>query len=88
MSQAKVDRYKEEKRNRAKIMAKEKREWMLMKVGGAVLALAIVGWAGGSIYYNVTHPATTQEEQAPEEKPVYTVNTGALDDYLGSLELN
>ena len=49
MSQAKVDRYKEEKRNRAKIMAKEKREWMLMKIGGAVLALAIVGWAGGSV---------------------------------------
>ena len=29
MSQAKVDRYKEEKRNRAKIIKKEKRQWMV-----------------------------------------------------------
>ena len=88
MSQAKVHRYKEEKRNRAKIMAKEKREWMLMKIGGAVLALAIVGWAGGSVYYNVTHPEKEEAEQTVEEKPTYTVNTSALEDYLGALELD
>lgn len=88
MSQAKVDRYKEEKRNRAKIMAKEKREWMMMKVGGAILGLAILGWAGGSVYYNVKHPATEETTQEVEEKPTYTVNTSALEDYLDSLELD
>ena len=33
MSQEKVDRYKEEKRNREKIMKKQKREWMAVKAG-------------------------------------------------------
>ena len=33
MSQAKVDRYKEEKRNRAKIMAKQKRENLMITPG-------------------------------------------------------
>ena len=32
MSQAKVDRYKEEKRNRQQIMKKEKRQWMLTRM--------------------------------------------------------
>ena len=87
MSQAKVDRYKEEKKNRAKIMAKEKREWMMVKLGGGLLAVVLVGWIGASVYYNATNkPETATETQV--EKPVYTVNTTALDDYLGGLELD
>ena len=85
MSQAKVDRYKEEKKNRAKIMAREKRDWFLMKVCGAVLGLAIVGWIGGSVAYNVTHKNDTVQTEEVQEKPTYTVNTSALDDYLDSL---
>ena len=38
MSQAKVDRYKEEKKNRKQIMAREKRNWFLTQ-----LCLALVG---------------------------------------------
>ena len=85
MSQAKVDRYKEEKKNRAKIMAKEKREWMMVKLGGALLAVLVVGWIGGSVYYNVTHHEDTAQTETVEEKPVYTVNTSALNDYLDNL---
>ena len=43
MSQAKVDRYKEEKKNRQQIMKKEKREWMLTKLAGVVF---LFGWHG------------------------------------------
>ena len=46
MSQAKVDRYKEEKKNRKKIMAKEKRMRIAGYVAGCLVAAGIIGWAG------------------------------------------
>ena len=48
MSQAKVDRYKEEKKNRKKIMAKEKRMRIAGYVAGCLVAAGIIGWAGYS----------------------------------------
>lgn len=81
MSQAKVDRYKEEKRNRAKIMKRQKMEWLLTKVVLALIAVVIVGWAAISVYHNVT----AVPEGAVEEVENYTVNTSALDDYLRGL---
>ena len=45
MSQAKVDRYKEEKKNRKKIMAKEKRMRIAGYVAGCLVAAGIIGWA-------------------------------------------
>ena len=44
MSQAKVDRYKEEKKNRKKIMAKEKRMRIAGYVAGCLVAVGIIGW--------------------------------------------
>ena len=44
MSQAKVDRYKEEKKNRKKIMAKEKRMRIAGYVAGCLVAAGIIGW--------------------------------------------
>ena len=81
MSQAKVDRYKEEKRNREKILKKQKLEWLLTKVALAVFAILIVGWAGISVYRNVT---ATPDDGAVQVE-TYTVNTSAIDDYLDSL---
>ena len=75
MSQAKVDRYKEEKRNREKIMKKQKREAMLMKLAGTVVVVALVGWIGFSVYQNA------QEGTAN----TYQVKTEALDEYLTNL---
>ena len=43
MSQAKVDRYKEEKKNRKKIMAKEKRIRIAGYVAGCLVAVGIIG---------------------------------------------
>ena len=42
MSQAKVDRYKQEKKNRDKIIKKEKRQLAAMKAGVSVVAIALV----------------------------------------------
>ena len=76
MSQEKVNKRKEEKRNRKKIMQKEKRERMLASVLGVVIAAAIVGWAGFSIYSRVE-----------ANKPIsYTeVNIDAITDYMSGL---
>jgi len=84
MSQAKVDRYKEEKKNRKQIMAKEKREWAMMKAGGGLLALLVVAWIGFSVYQTVTAPKET-DTNTPVEVTDYTVNTDALTDYISSL---
>ncbi|MBO7709989.1 MAG: hypothetical protein J6S83_05945 [Lachnospiraceae bacterium] len=83
MSQAKVDRYKEEKKNRKQIMAKEKREWAMIKAGGGILAALVVAWIGFSVYQTINAP------KEPENTPIvvtdYTVNTDALNDYISSL---
>ena len=82
MSQAKVDRYKEEKKNRDKIMKKQKREWLLTKVALSVFGVAILGWAGFSVYQTVTADPNAGQVQVEN----YTVNTSALDDYLSGLQ--
>lgn len=81
MSQAKVDRYKEEKRNRAQIIKKQKREWMAMKAGMSLVALVMVAWVGFSVY-NTLNPADT----TAAEKPTYTLDTSAIDDFMGTLD--
>ena len=79
MSQAKVDRYKEEKKNRSKIMKKQKMELLLTKI--VLTVFAIVGWAGVSLYQNITNPSST----ATAVTESYTVDASAIDDYLNSL---
>ena len=53
MSQAKVDAYKQQKKNRDKMMKREKRIMVLERLLVIVVAAAIVFWIGFSIYrYN------------------------------------
>ena len=76
MSQAKVDKYKAEKANRKEIMAKEKRQKMLVKIIGSVIGVGLVAWIGvsaGVAVYN----------SRPVDK-IY-VTTAGLDDYLNDL---
>lgn len=80
MSQAKVDRYKEEKRNRAKIIKKEKRQWMATKLGMYLVGLVLVAWVGVSVYNGVT-----TKDASEIVKPTYTVDTTALDDFMTDL---
>lgn len=81
MSQAKVDRYKEEKKNRAKIIKREKREWAATKAGLSLVAVVLVAWIGFSVYNGVNAPA----EGTVTEKETYTVDTTALDDFISDL---
>ena len=80
MSQAKVDRYKGQKKNRKQIIKKEKREWALVQAGLGLFAVVVVAWAGVAVYQGVTAPAETTGELT-----TYTVNTTALDDYMSEL---
>ena len=76
MSQAKVDRYKEEKKNRKKTLKKEKRNRVLARTIGVVVAAVIVCWIGfsGYSYYQEKKPMTKTE-----------LSMTALNDYLNSL---
>ena len=76
MSQAKVDRYKEEKKNRKKIMAKEKRMRIDGYVAGCLVAAGIIGWAGYSGY-------SAYEANKPMET-IYA-NLDSVTDYMSSL---
>ena len=75
MSQAKVDRYKEEKQKREKLQKKEKREVLLWKIVGIIVLGALVGWIGFSVYQNVQKDASH----------TYEMKTDALDHYMNGL---
>lgn len=76
MSQAKVDRYKQEKANRKKIMAREKLKHNLSVFAGCVVLAALLGWAGYSVYgiYENNRPTVTTY-----------ANLDAVNDYLNGL---
>lgn len=75
MSQEKVNRYKEEKANRKEIMAKEKRKKTMMKICAGVIALALVGWLGYSVYDMATRPDTSAVE----------IDASAMDEYIQTI---
>ena len=77
MSQAKVDRYKEEKKNRKAIIAKEKRKQVLSVAAAVLVAVAVLGWAGVSGY-----------QAYQNNKPLETIYTdmSAINDYMTSLD--
>ena len=76
MSQAKVDRYKQEKANRKQIIAREKRMHRLSVICGWAIAAAIIGWAGYSAYniYENSRPIET----------IYA-NLDSINEYMDSL---
>ena len=76
MSQAKVDRYKEEKANRQKIMQKEKREKLLWKLGCYAVVLVLAVWIGYSAFDRFYEPPIRY----------YDADVSALTDYLNGLD--
>ena len=76
MSQAKVEKYKEEIANRKKIMKREKRRHIASIICGWAVVAVLVGWAGRSLY--VYH------EDNKTYDTIYTDLT-ALDDYIDGL---
>ncbi len=77
MSQEKVDRYKTEKANRAKIIKKQKQQKLMMQIGAVVIGAALCVWVGFSVYDKVN----TLEPKS------YEVNVDALAEYQNSLNV-
>lgn len=77
MSQEKVDRYKQEKANRKKTVARERMQRKASIAGVWVVLVLVVGWAGysGYQYYEAKQPAQT-----------YTCQTADIDNYMSSLD--
>lgn len=78
MSQAKVDRYKEEKKNRQKLMKKEKRHERILKLCGLAVAVVAVVWIGYSGYNSII-------SNGESEGKTYAVDVAALDDFMNNL---
>ena len=76
MSQAKVNRYKEEKANRKKTLARQKVTRIIGRVCAWAIAIGILGWAGysGYSYWENTRPSKT----------IYC-DTAELDNYLNDI---
>ncbi|MBQ1900960.1 MAG: hypothetical protein II169_00235 [Lachnospiraceae bacterium] len=78
MSQEKVDQKKELKKNRKKIVKKNKRNAIIGTVCGVVVTLGIVGWLGYSGY--------SKYEAYQEENAVTTaIDLSAITDYESSI---
>lgn len=77
MSQAKVEKYKKEKANRKKILAKEKAQKIVARISAWVILIAIAGWAvySGFQYYEDHRPSKT----------IYA-DVEALSDYMSGLD--
>ncbi len=76
MSQEKVNRYKEQKKNRKAIQARKKRNALITRVCASLIALALVAWLG----YSVADSYTKKQNSGP-----VTADITALDDYITSL---
>lgn len=83
MSQEKVDRYKEEKRNRKKIMEREKRRWLLTKTVVSLIGVAMVVWIGFSTVSAIRNGNGTETET-----DAYVLDFTPINDYVSSLSVD
>lgn len=77
MSQEKVERYKQQKANRKKIMRKEKIMDVIRKTILTLVAVALVGWLGFSGY---------TQYKAGIPRPTTEVDYTAVTDYMSELQ--
>ena len=77
MSQAKVDKYKNEKANRKKTNARNKVKRVIARIVAAAAVIALVGWGGysGYQYYEKSRPVNCY----------YFADISAVSDYLQGL---
>lgn len=77
MSQQKVDKYKEDKANRQKIMKKEKRIRRFEYTATFIVLIALVGWISFSVYSKAK--ASTPAKQ-------YVMDLNAVDEYIYGIQ--
>lgn len=78
MSQEKVDRKKELKYNRKKIVKRQKIQRVVSGIAAGVIGIALVVWIGYSFYGKY-------EEYQKENKSAVTVDMSSISDYLDAL---
>ena len=78
MSQEKIDRYKEEKANRKKKVANQKRNAVIAKVVGAVVCLGLIAWIGWSGYRSY--------QQNKEQEAALESYNQWLEEYMATYE--
>ena len=76
MSQEKVDAYKKEKKNRQKIMKREKWVRRLEIFGTLAVLVVLVGWFSVAVYHNVT-----ANEEASAANETTELHLDAVDEY-------
>lgn len=74
MSQEKVDKYKQEKANRKKTMAKEKRKKRLYVALGVLIGLAFIAWIVYSVFAEI--------QQAEDESRAQSEYASWLEEYI------
>ena len=84
MSQEKVDRYKQEKANRKKIMKKEKAANAARKCVVGLAALLLVGWVGYSAYG--TYKSNEPKESVEIDYTALTEFSNNLSEAAGTTE--
>ena len=79
MSQEKVNRYKEEKANRKKTLAKQKINHGIRRAIVGLIALVFIGWIGYSVF-------DLWKSSRPRE--VVEASFNQIDNYVQELEVN
>ena len=77
MSQEKVNRYKEEKANRKKMLRRQKVMNTVRKTVVSVVCVAVLGWIGYSVY--------DKAASGDGSKETVVFDAGAVQDYLSDL---
>ncbi len=77
MSQAKVNAYKDKKATRKETFKKEKRMRVIRTSVVTVLVVALLGWAGMSLYGNIINQQRSQ---------AVTVDYSEITNYMNGLE--
>ena len=78
MSQVKVDKRKELKRNRKKIVKQNKIKKLAGWTAAVIILAAVVGWLGWSSYNKI-------EEAKKENVVSTTADTSAISDYINTI---
>lgn len=82
MSQAKVDRYKEQKAKRKEIMEQERKKRALNRAILIAVIVAVLGGIGTGVGFTIRN----QILKAEAAKPDYSTTSYMLSDYAGILE--
>lgn len=84
MSQAKVDQYKAEKKNRKANMKKEKRKKLLWKIFGPIIAILVIALIGVGVYFipqwTNQKAGTEQGEEIDYDQLMQMINQYAEED--------